>query len=356
MGRSTLTGFAGLVCASAAALGVGAAGGPELRPVMGRVENVLIGEKETLLDVAYRHRLGFKPLARLNPDVDPWIPPPGTPVALPTRYILPDAEPEGLVINLPEMRLFDFTVPGADVAGPEVFAVAVGDQADPSLVGDFKVGGKRENPTWNVPKSIREEDPSLPAQVPPGPDNPLGSRWITIGNTSYGIHGTNVRWSIGREATHGCLRLYEDAIQRLYARVPSGTRIQIVYQPIKWGVDGTRIYLEVHPDLYGLSEVHAELFDVPRALGLIDWVDHERARHVLEKALGIPVWVGTLDRTTSKRTSRTSHPRAAPRRPPAGRPLGPRPPRAAPSGSRRRPSTPRRRCDPRARRPAARDC
>src|SRR5262249_9119731 len=155
---------------------------------------------------------------------------------------------QGLVINIPEKRMFDYTVK----TGPQVFALAIGDEADRSLIGEYKVGKKRIDPAWYVPKSIREEKPELPAVVAPGPDNPLGSRWISIGGTTYGIHGTNVRWSIGREATHGCLRLYEDQIQELYGRLREGTRIQIVYQPTKWGSDRDQIYLEVHPDLYGL--------------------------------------------------------------------------------------------------------
>jgi L,D-transpeptidase ErfK/SrfK len=237
----------------AVALVVGTAGraladAPGLRLVLGREESVQIKSGETLHDVAYRYRLGFQAVARANPGVDPWIPEPGTTLTLPTRYILPDADEEGLVINLPEMRLFDYTV----MVGPQVFALAIGDEADRSLIGEYVVGAKRKDPAWQVPESIREEKPELPASVPPGPDNPLGSRWITIGRTTYGIHGTNVRWSIGRQATHGCLRMYEDEIQRLYGRVREGTRIQIVYQPTKWGRDREHIYLEVHPDLYGL--------------------------------------------------------------------------------------------------------
>jgi len=279
--------------------------GPEpaagLRPVLGRIDKTLVKVDDTLLDVAFEHRLGFEAVTRLNPEIDPWIPVPGTVVLLPTRYVLPRAHHEGLVINVPEMRLFDFTVPD----GPEVFALAVGDQADPSIMGDFRVGPKRSNPTWNVPKSIRAKRPELPAQVPPGPENPLGSRWITIGHTSYGIHGTNVRWSIGRQATHGCLRLYEDEVQRLFDRVPEGTRIQIVYQPSKWGLADGRIYLEAHPDLYGLVKELDAAFQVPSDLGLLSAIDLDRARQVLEEARGIPVEVGEFPGPgpTSKPTS-----------------------------------------------------
>ncbi len=279
-------------------------GGPQrLRPLLGRAETVLVQDGDTLLDIAYRDRLGYQAVARLNPDVDVWVPEPGTIVRLPTQFILPDAEEEGLVLNVPEMRLFDFTVRD----GPQVFAVAVGDAADPTLLGDFRIGRKRTDPVWNVPKSIRESRPQLPAQVPPGPDNPLGSRWLTIGNSSYGIHGTNVRWSIGREATHGCVRLYEDEVVRLYARIPEGTRIQIVYQPYKWGRDGTRLYFEAHPDLYGrvLDRMMAALA-LPRALGILPALDLERVWRTLEEARGLPVVVGSLPETLRAGSDPTS--------------------------------------------------
>jgi L,D-transpeptidase ErfK/SrfK len=280
--------FSGLLLSLAAA--VVSEPALELRPMLGQNEKTVVVRGETLLDIAYQRRLGYEAVVRLNPDVDPWIPKPGTVVQLPTRFILPDADEEGLVVNIPEMRLFDFTVR----FGPEVFALAIGDQADPSILGEFKVGQKREDPSWQVPESIRAEKPELPALVPPGPDNPLGSRWITIGRTSYGIHGTNVRWSIGREATHGCLRLYEDEIRRLYDRVREGTRIQIVYQPYKWGRDAERIYLEAHPDLYRLRPDRLAALEVPRALGLLDAIDVELALRTLDEARGIPVAVGTL--------------------------------------------------------------
>jgi L,D-transpeptidase ErfK/SrfK len=259
-------------------------------PIVGEIQKAIVRDEDTLLDVAHDHRLGFEAVARLNAELDPWIPVPGTVALLPTRMVLPDVEPKGLVINVPEMRLYDFRVEPL-----EVFAAAIGDEADPSLIGEFKIGAKRKDPAWNVPASIRAEKPELPAVVPPGPDNPLGSRWMTIGNTSYGIHGTNVRWSIGRMATHGCVRLYEEEIQRLFDRTPTGTRLQLVYQPFKWGVDGVDLYLEVHPDLYGrYPGPLTEALRTPRALGILRHVDLERAWRAVEEMRGIPVQVGRL--------------------------------------------------------------
>lgn len=259
--------------------------------VVGVPQSDLVEPGDTLLDVAHRHRLGFDRVARLNPDVHHWIPEPGTVVRLPTWHVLPDVPHAGLVINVPEMQLYDFTV-GPE---PEVFAIAIGDQMDPSLIGSFRIGTKREHPTWTVPASIRAEKPYLPAVVPPGPDNPLGDHWMTIGATSYGIHGTNNPWSIGREATHGCIRLYNDEIARLYARTRRGTPVRLVYQTVKIGRRGDTIYLEAHPDVYG-REPDGMAFAIQRlhALGLIDFVDPARVRRAVEERRGVPVPVGAL--------------------------------------------------------------
>lgn len=286
----------GLVSAGCAASIAGAEFGGEepwmrVRPIVGGETAHLIEPGETLHDVAYLHRMGFDAIVRLNPDIDPWIPDPGTVVRLPTRYLLPPAESEGLVINIPEMRLYDFTS-----AGPvRVHAVAVGDASDPTPIAEFELGAKRVDPIWNVPKSIREEKPYLPTQVPPGEDNPLGSRWMTLGRTSYGVHGTNVRWSIGRGATHGCVRLYEDEMEALFDRVESGTRVVILYEPFKWGTDGKHLYLEAHPDIYQrYADPLEAALELPRRLEILQQIDLERVSAVIERAEGVPIAVGTL--------------------------------------------------------------
>lgn len=265
---------------------------PALAALVGAPRADVIGQGDTLLDVAERHRLGFERVARLNPTLDPWIPPIGAVVRLPSWHVLPDAPPIGLVVNLPELQLYDYG-PGAST--PEVFALAIGDELDPSLVGEFRVGRKRKDPVWNVPESIRAERPELPAQVPPGPDNPLGPYWLTIGRTSYGIHGTNNRWSIGREATHGCLRLYNDAIERVYARTKSGTPIRILYETVKLGRSGGIVYVEAHPDRYGrdpdrLARTTARL----AALGIADDAALAELRATVEAARGEPVGIAVL--------------------------------------------------------------
>ncbi len=258
---------------------------PQPGRVIGEIRSARVQAGDSLYDLARRHGVGAPALFRLNPGVNLWLPAAGTTVKLPTRYVLPDAEHEGIVINLPEMRLYDYTV-GPE---PEVFAVAIGDRDDPTPVGEFRVGWRRVDPPWRVPDSIRAERPNLPRIVPPGPDNPLGDRWLTIGTTSYGIHGTNIAWAIGNEATHGCVRLYAADVHRLYDRAPWGTRIQLVYQPIKWGLDERAIYVEVHPDVYGRAGQPFEAaLAGARALGIAGAVDREVLADAVTRARGIP--------------------------------------------------------------------
>jgi L,D-transpeptidase ErfK/SrfK len=271
---------------------------PPLGPVLGAESWEYTHENDTLLDVAARSGVGFIPLVALNPGVDVWVPPENTRVRLPTDYTLPDAPRTGIVINVPEMRLYDYT---GDPNAPTVLAVAVGDIQDPTPIGEFRVGGKRVDPVWNVPESIRAERPDLPAVVPAGPDNPLGDRWLTLGTSSYGIHGTNNLWSIGREATHGCVRLYNDDMRALFDRVPVGTRVRIIYQRVKLGQRDGSVFVEAHADPYDrdfdpLPATLAKLVALD-ALGIVDGgsVRESEVRRVIAESRGVPVRVGRLE-------------------------------------------------------------
>lgn len=290
MARAVSLGLPILAAVSALALPARASV-PELPPALGEPTVATVEPDDTLLDIAFRHRLGFLEVTRLNPELDVWLPPEGTRVELPTRRILPGVPHEGLVINIPEMRLYDFTV--GDV--PEVFAIAIGDAADPSPLGEYRIGVKHVDPVWVVPESIRSERPELPQRVDPGPENPLGAHWMNIGASSYGIHGTNNRWSIGRLSTHGCIRLYNEEMQRLFARTPSGTPVRIIYEPVKIGRSGDDLVVEVHPDVYTRSrDLVAETLVRLLVLGLLDRADRAALERAIEQARGIPVPIGSL--------------------------------------------------------------
>jgi lipoprotein-anchoring transpeptidase ErfK/SrfK len=164
----------------------------------------------------------------------------GTRVILPTQHILPDTPREGLVLNLPEMRLYYYPKPSTGKPRTVVtFPVSIGRMDWATPLGLTRVTAKVINPVWYPPASIRaeheQEGQALPPEVAAGPDNPLGQYALQLGRPGYLIHGTDRPYGIGMRATHGCIRLYPEDIQRLFEEVPVGTPVRIVNQPYKAG-------------------------------------------------------------------------------------------------------------------------
>lgn len=87
---------------------------------------------------------------------------------------------------------------------------------------------KRKDPTWIPTPDMRKRDPSLPAQVGPGPDNPLGSRALNLGWQYYRIHGIDKLEKIGRPASNGCVGLYNRFAERLFDLVVVGTQVRVL--------------------------------------------------------------------------------------------------------------------------------
>ena len=128
-----------------------------------------------------------------------------------------------IVVNVPQRMLFA-AIGHSVVAYP----VAVGRAEWPTPLGEFSIATKETNPSWDVPESIRAEarraGRSLPARVPPGPNNPLGAYWLGLSAGRVGIHGTNAPRSIYQVITHGCIRLHPDDIAALFGHVRVGAR------------------------------------------------------------------------------------------------------------------------------------
>jgi L,D-transpeptidase ErfK/SrfK len=118
---------------------------------------------------------------------------------------------------------------------------------------------------------------------------------MTIGSTSYGVHGSNNEWSIGREATHGCIRLYNDQIEKLFLRTKEKTPLRLLYQTLKLGQRGNTIYLEAHPDIYDKDPMREEqAVERLRAAGLLEYVDAVAMHRAIEEQRGNPIAIGTL--------------------------------------------------------------
>lgn len=272
--------------------------------VVGEVGSAIVAEGETLLDIARVHDLGYNEITAANPGVDPWLPPPGSTVVLPTRFVLPAAPRRGIIVNLAEMRLYYYP----EQAGhpPEVltFPIGIGQEGWGTPLGVTEVIGKIKDPSWTVPASIREEhermgDP-LPGIVPPGPDNPLGAYALRLGMSSYLIHGTNKPYGIGRRASHGCVRLYPEDIEMLFQRVTVSTPVWIIDQPYKLGRNGTGLVLEAHAPVADPDHPPADYFSplLSAAAAVSAAPEHERLRdrvaEIVQRESGMPEPVAEL--------------------------------------------------------------
>lgn len=265
------------------------AGKVEAVTVIGSMRDHQVAKGETLLDIARLYGLGYNEMQDLYPEMDPWIPKPGIQLVVPSMWILPEERSPGIVINVAEMRLYHF--PGI----PEqvrTYPVAVGQPEWPSPIGSYRVIEKRQNPYWYIPPSLQEKYGVR--TLPPGPDNPLGDRFIGIGD-AIGIHGTDFAWSVGRLVTHGCIRLYPEDIRSLYPAVSEKTAVRMIYEPVKIGRSDGRIFLEAHRDVYGrISDYRSYALGRIEAAGLMRHVDMTLLDTVLVRRSGIPVEVGRL--------------------------------------------------------------
>ncbi len=260
-------------------------------PLVGHLQRHRVVAGENLLQVARASGLGFREVRDANPTIDEWEPHAGVDILLPSRWILPRSSNRGLIINIPEMRLYFF--PTDAMAGERVpvltWPIGIGAEEAPSPVGPFTVKSKDENPTWVVPASIQRTMEHPRAVVPPGADNPLGDYRIRLSIDVYAIHGTNDPWTVGRLTTHGCIRLYPEDIEALYPLVEPGMPGELVYQPVKFGQADGRVYVEVHQDVYQMfPDLEARAFMVLDQTGLTERVDLEAVRAAVRTKTGIP--------------------------------------------------------------------
>lgn len=227
---------------------------PDDVDVVGQIGYTEASREDTLLDIAREYDIGQNEILLANPNVDRWLPKDGARVLIPNRYILPRAEREGLVLNLPEMRVYYYPKPAR--GQPRVVIthpVSVGRMDWVTPLGKTRIVAKDKDPSWRPTKSVKEEHASegdiLPDVVPPGPDNPLGQFAMRLGFPGYLIHGTNKPFGVGMRVSHGCIRMYPEDIEQLFEQVPVGTKVQIVNQPIKVGWLAGALFMEVHPPM-----------------------------------------------------------------------------------------------------------
>ncbi|NNL63433.1 MAG: L,D-transpeptidase family protein [Woeseiaceae bacterium] len=230
--------------------------------VVGVPQVVFARERDTLADFARAYGLGYDELLAANPGVDPWLPGENTPILLPTQFVLPDVPRRGIVLNIAAKRLFYFpqdSIVRTPVSGEIerqtvlTFPIGIGRVGWETPLGETTVVSKAKDPTWWVPLSVRREhaemgDP-LPSVVPPGPENPLGTRVLKLDMPGYLIHGTNQPAGVGMRVSHGCVRLYPENIEFLYELIGVGEPVTIVNEPFLLGRLGDEWYFESHSPL-----------------------------------------------------------------------------------------------------------
>ena len=118
-----------------------------------------------------------------------------------------------VVVSLPDRKL----VVMENGAVLRVFSVAVGAGVSPSPTGEFEIVSRLTDPTYYHSGVV----------IPAGADNPLGPRWVGFNKKGYGIHGTNAPGSIGKAASHGCIRMRNRDIMQFFAMVSVGDTVEI---------------------------------------------------------------------------------------------------------------------------------
>lgn len=272
--------------------------------VIGKTSTYTTTKEDSLIEIARRFNLGYNEITDANRHLDPFYPGPGKEVLIPTQWILPNIESyEGIVINIPEMRLYLF-IKKEGKTFIKTFPIGIGDEGNDTPTGVFKITHKTYKPSWYPPQSIRKERPELPAVVPPGPDNPLGTHSLRLSGGSYLIHGTNRPWAVGRRVTHGCLRLYPEDIPVLFDLVSIGTKVNIIHQNVKIGKKSGRIFVEVHDiDGYKKPNFYDEALNLLIKKGLLDKVDTIKLYNAIKEKNGVPTDITETKRQTPETMS-----------------------------------------------------
>ncbi|MFP6663989.1 MAG: L,D-transpeptidase family protein [Deltaproteobacteria bacterium] len=271
--------------------------GATTKTVIGHMGHWRAERGDTFLDIGRHFDLGHNTMVGANPGIDEWVPYAAKKaVAIPTEWILPCCQYEGLVVNVPEMRLYWY--PPAKEGAPRTvvtFPVGLGRQQWRTPQGDFRIVEKARNPTWVIPESIRKErfaeDGSSERSIAGGdPANPLGAYRMRLSLPAYAIHGTNIPWGVGMSVSHGCLRMYPEDIHELFAMVPHGAKGSLIYQTIKVGRRDGQVFVEVHPDLYGLQPgPWRETMRLLDEKGLRAGVDEKKLLVAIQEKRGHPV-------------------------------------------------------------------
>ncbi|MGZ3298020.1 MAG: L,D-transpeptidase family protein [Asticcacaulis sp.] len=268
-------------------------------------QSYTVEDGDNLAAIARKFDIGGVELLAANPSITSSTLKTGDTLMIPKAHVAPSGVPHtGIIINLSALRLFYYGPDGKAVT----FPISAGREGWSTPTGTTKIVRKRENPDWTVPASIRAQDPKLPAVVPAGPKNPLGQFAMSLGWPGYAIHGTNAPSSIGKPASHGCLRMYPEDIETLFGMVDVGTPVTVVDEPFVIEHDNGDIYLQAMPSLAQAHDIAS--YKTPQTLDLADPrlakvnselaqlkaqgadIDQDKVNDTISRHDGIPVIIG----------------------------------------------------------------
>lgn len=245
-----------------------------------------VGKGDYLYKIAKEHDVSFPFLQRANLIKDPNKINVGDKLLVSSRVIVPKKLENGILINLPEYRMYVFEQEKLKYILP----VSIGLKTWRTPTGEFRIKNKIKNPVWYMPKDMANKLSIKREIIPAGPLNPLGDMWIGLDIAHIGIHSTNVPMSIGKPLSHGCMRLYPWHAARFFKMVDVGTAGEIIYEPVKIAMAEGRVYLEVHEDVYNYHENLVYIINKKvEKLNLEDKVDFTKIKQVLGKKQGIPI-------------------------------------------------------------------
>jgi L,D-transpeptidase ErfK/SrfK len=203
-----------------------------------------------------------------------------------SRVIVPKKLKNGLLVNLPEYRLYVFDQDQLT----DILPVAIGLKTWRTPTGQFRIKNKIKNPVWYMPKEMANKLSIKREIIPAGPLNPLGDMWIGLDIPHIGIHSTNQPMSIGRPLSHGCMRLYPWHAKEFFDNVEINTYGEIIYESVKIALSEDKIFLEIHEDVYNFYQDLGYIINKEvEKLNLEKRVDFSLIKQAAQKKQGIPI-------------------------------------------------------------------
>ncbi len=280
--------------------------------IVGQLQVVTADARNTLLDIGRHYELGYEEITLANPGVSVWLPGEGTAIVVPGKFILPPPPWTGIIVNIPQRRLFYFPRrTGKQPATVVTFPIGIARPGWPTPLGTTRITGKHKDPAWFVPKSIQAEQHSqgeldFPEYFPPGPNNPMGMLALETGFAKIFIHGTNRPWGVGMRVSHGCLHLYPEHAADFFAQIAVGTPVRFINQAVLAGARDGQLYLSVFEPVDGYPESQVSLLaQAMDALAIHDApVDWKRVEQAIDakRVVPMPVSVGapSLDESLAR--------------------------------------------------------